>query len=277
MKIISADERLSAPRGVKALIVGPTGVGKTSLLRTLDPVRTLFVDIEAGDLSVQDVPVDTVRIDDWPTARDLACRIGGPNPSFPPTACYSQAHYESVGGPLENLDRYSVVFVDSITAVSRLSFRWAEQQPEARSERTGAKDVRGAYGLHAREMLLWLHQLQHARGKHVVFVGILEKVTDEFNRTEFRLQMEGQKVPREIAGIVDQIVTMNFIDFGDGTPVRTFVCTSPNSWNYPAKDRAGRLEQIEEPHLGKLIAKLTGPGQRDISPTHDIKGDDYGV
>jgi hypothetical protein len=51
-------------------------------------------------------------------------------------------------------------------------------------------------------------------------------------------------------------------DFGDGKPVRTFVCTSPNPWNYPAKDRAGRLEQVEEPHLGKLIDKLTRPGKR---------------
>jgi hypothetical protein len=265
MKIIGADERLAEHRGVKALIVGPTGVGKTSLLHQLDPARVLFFDVEAGDLAVQGVPVDTIRVDDWPMARNLACRIGGPNPSFSSTACYSQAHYDAVGGALENLDRYETLFVDSITAVSRLSFRWAEQQPEARSERTGAKDIRGAYGLHAREMLMWLHQLQHAREKNVIFVGILERVTDEFNRVEFQLQMEGQKVPREIGGIVDEIITMHWIDFGDGKPVRAFVCTSPNRWQYPAKDRAGRLEQIEEPHLGKLIAKLTGPGQRKPS------------
>jgi AAA domain len=255
MKIISADERLAERRGAKILIVGPTGVGKTSLLRTLDAARTLFIDIEAGDLSVLDVPVDTIRIDSWSAARDLACRIGGPNPSFPPTACYSEAHYQAIGGPLENLERYSTVFVDSITAVSRLSFRYAEQQPESLTAR-GAKDVRATYGLHAREMLMWLHQLQHAREKNIVLVGILEKIVDEFNHAEFQLQMEGGKTSRELPGIVDQIVCMNWIDFGDGKPARAFVCSNPNAWNFPAKDRSGRLEQIEKPHLGELIAKL---------------------
>ena len=80
VKIIGADARLTEKRGAKILIVGPAGVGKTSLLRTLDPKLTLFVEGEAGDLAVQDVPVSTVCVDDWPTARDLACRIGGPNP-----------------------------------------------------------------------------------------------------------------------------------------------------------------------------------------------------
>jgi AAA domain len=262
MKIISADERLAERRGVKALIVGPSGVGKTSQLRTLDPTRTLFLDIEAGDLSVQDVPVDTLRVDDWPTSRDIASRIGGPNPSYSPTACYSQAHYEAVGGALDNLDRYDTLFVDSITAVSRLSYRWSEQQPEAFSERTGKKDTRGAYGLHAREMIAWLNQLQHARGMNVILVGILEKVVDDFNVSTWQLQMEGAKTSRELPGIIDQIFTMQWVDFGDGRPVRAFVCTSPNPWGYPAKDRAGRLEQIEEPHLGNLIKKLVGSSER---------------
>ena len=67
---------------------------------------------------------------------------------------YSQAHYEAVGGPLEK--RFAHIVVDSLTALTRLSLRHAEQQPEAYSERTGRKDVRGAYGLHARQMMLAL-------------------------------------------------------------------------------------------------------------------------
>ena len=258
LRIITADTRLSEPRGVKLLIVGPTGVGKTSLLRTIDPQRVLFVDGEAGDLAVQDLPLDTVRIDDWATVRNLACRVGGPNPSFAPASCYSELHYEAVGGALENLDHYDLIFVDSITAISRLSFRWAEQQPESRSARTGEKDLRGAYGLHAREMLMWLHQLQHARGKHIVFVGILEELTDDFNRPlGFQVQMEGSKVPREIGGVVDEFIVMDWVDFGDRKPLRAFVCSSPNQWGYPSKDRSGRLEQVEEPHLGKLLTKIS--------------------
>jgi hypothetical protein len=261
MKIISADERLAERRGVKALIVGPSGVGKTSLLRTLDCDRTLFLDAEAGDLAVQDVKVDTVRIDDWTAARDLACRIGGPNPSFPPTACYSPAHYDAIGGELDNLDKYDTIFADSITAISRLSFRYAEQQPEAFSAR-GAKDIRAAYGLHARELLAWLHQLQHAREKNVIFVGILETVVDDYNRRTHQLQCEGSKTSRELPGIVDEIICMNWIDFGDGKPARAFVCTSPNQWAFPGRDRSGRLDMIEKPHLGELIEKLVGSAVR---------------
>src|SRR6516165_10791492 len=106
LQIISADERLAERRGAKVLLLGPTGIGKTSQLRTLNPEQTLFADVEAGNLSVLDLPVPTIRIDDWASARDLACRVGGPNKSFPPTACYSSAHFEAIGGCLPASELY---------------------------------------------------------------------------------------------------------------------------------------------------------------------------
>src|SRR6516225_4396658 len=97
-KIIAAADRTAAPRGAKIVIVGPTGVGKTTLVRGLDLVSTLFVNVEAGDLSVQDVAVDTLRPRTWPECRDLAVALAGPNPNVPPDNVYSEAHYNAVKG-----------------------------------------------------------------------------------------------------------------------------------------------------------------------------------
>ncbi|MEO5364665.1 MAG: hypothetical protein H7838_13750, partial [Magnetococcus sp. DMHC-8] len=45
----------------------------------------------------------------------------------------------------------------------------------------------------------------------------------------------------------------------DGNLYRMFVCQTLNPWGYPAKDRSGRLAMVEEAHLGRLMAKISGP------------------
>ena len=258
LRIITADERMNQDKGVKALIVGPAGVGKTTLLRTLDIKSTLFVDLEAGDLAVRDLDVDTFQPRTWEECRDLGVYLSGPNPALPPTSCYSQAHYDSVCeamGGTEMLAKYGTYFIDSITVAGRLCFTWCEQQPESLNDR-GKKNLLGTYGLLGRELISWLTHLQHARGKNVFFVGILENLKDEFNTTSWQLQIDGSKTGKELPGIVDEIFSMNFVDFGDGQQIRALVCCQPNQWGYPAKDRSGKLEMFEEPDLGKVLAKI---------------------
>jgi hypothetical protein len=261
VRLITSAERLAEPRGVSVLIVGPTGVGKTSLLKTLNATAlasTLLVDIEAGDLPVAGLPVASVRPRTAQECMDLICAIGGADPALPASSAYSRDHFVKVSADPElmKLAQHQTYFVDSLTAAGRLFFHHAEQLPEAVTDR-GRKDTRSVYGAFARNMIAWLNHLQHARGRTIIFVAILERATDDFNTAAWGIQLEGAKAARELPGIVDQVVTYQWIDFGDHKPVRCFVCTGGNPWGYPAKDRSGKLDQIEPPDLGKLLAKLT--------------------
>lgn len=263
MKIITASERLQNKAGIKGIIVGPAGIGKTSLLYTLDPETTLFVNAEAGELSVQEWGGDMVRLRSWPDARNVAAVIGGPNPAYAPDDIYSQAHYEAASEALgaDAFAKYETIFIDSITEVSRICFAWARQQPEAFSEKTGKPDNRGAYGLLGREMVSWLKQFQHAPRVNVWLVGLLNEIKDDFGRTSHVMQVEGSKTALEAPGITDQVISMVSMQPEEGAAYRAFVTHAVNPWGYPAKDRSGRLDLIEEPHLGKLMQKISAPAK----------------
>ncbi|QTD44996.1 ATP-binding protein [Ottowia testudinis] len=258
LPIISAAQRLAQKQGVKLVLLGKSGIGKTSQLKTLPEASTLFVDLEAGDLAVRDWQGDCVRPATWPEFRDLVVFLAGPNPALPADAPYSQAHYSHVceryGDPAQ-LARYGTYFVDSITVLARLALIWAKTQPQAQSDRTGKPDTRGAYGLLGAEMLTALTHLQHARGKNVVFVAILDEKLDDFNRKVFVPQIEGSKTAAELPGIVDEVVTLAEIKAEDGSAYRAFVTHTLNPYGYPAKDRSGQLEVLEPPDLHALIAK----------------------
>ncbi len=268
LPIITADQRLAERRGVKGVLVGKSGIGKTSQLWTLPPESTLFFDLEAGDLAVEGYAGDTIRPRTWQECRDFAVFIGGPNPALRDDQPYSEAHFKAVcerfGGPAV-LEKYETVFVDSITVAGRLCLQWCKGQPQAYSEKTGKPDSRGAYGLMGQEMIGWLTHLQHTRRKNVWFVGILNEAVDDFNRRVFSLQVDGSKTGLELPGIVDEVVTLAEVKAqnpdGSASSYRAFVCHTLNQWGYPAKDRSGRLDAIEEPDLGRLMQKIAGPAR----------------
>ncbi|OFX03261.1 MAG: hypothetical protein A3E78_12030 [Alphaproteobacteria bacterium RIFCSPHIGHO2_12_FULL_63_12] len=274
LQFTTADERMQRAPGIKGVIVGPSGIGKTSLLWTLDPAGTLFVDMEAGDLSVdgwQGTSIDVRKqatdlgLNTWEFMRHLACWIGGPNPAVAASQPYSAAHYQYAIGLIGDpaiLERFTTIFFDSITVASRTCFAWCNTQPRAFSEKTGKPDIRGAYGLLGQEMIAFLTQLQHARGKSVWFVGILDKVKDDYGRTEWVPQIEGQGTSRALPGIVDQVISMVEMDFGESGKHRVFVTQTLNEWGYPAKDRSGQLDPVEKPHLGELMEKIRSAGRR---------------
>ena len=70
------------------------------------------------------------------------------------------------------------------------------------------------------------------------------------------IHIEGSKTGLELPGIVDEVITLTEIQPTEGKAHRAFVCTTINKYGYPAKDRSGRLDTFEKPHLGRLMTKI---------------------
>lgn len=286
-----------ANQKINIVLFAPSGAGKTTQARFLDPETTLFIDGEAGTLALtgparlengQTLPpwegtVFDIRkhatqtgIHPWELSRAIACLLAGPDPSAS-SGPYSKAMYEqyvaALGGP-EQFDRFKTIYVDSATVFSRWSFDWAQKQPEAFSEKTGKPDTRGAYGLHGREMVAWATQLQH-QSKNIILSCILDEKTDDFGRKIWEPQIVGGMAGRELPGIFDIVLTLNTFKTGDGKSYRAFATQKDNPYGYPAKDRSSLLSPLEEPNLGKLIAKIQGvtAPQPTTQPTQAVQGE----
>ena len=152
LRIITADERLSrAANKTTVALFGPSGVGKTSAARTLPAAETLCIDLEAGMKSVQDWRGDSVPVRCFADALDIACLVGGPDPAAAPERLLLRGAPPHLAAAYPDLVRLvagkSIVFVDSITDLTRQAMAWAKTRPEAFSEKTGKPDTRGAYGL----------------------------------------------------------------------------------------------------------------------------------
>ena len=152
-----------------------------------------------------------------------------------------------------------------------LSFRWAEQQPEA-FQRTYRQE-----GHPRRLRVAWARNdplAQPAAARARQERGVRRHPRADHRRIQpianGSCRWKASKTGRELPAIVDQIITYQFLNFGDDKPpIRGFVCTAPNAWSYPAKDRSGRLDQIEQPDLGKLLSKLTRPSNQTERRRHN--------
>jgi phage nucleotide-binding protein len=209
--------------GVKLLVYGQAGSGKTSLIPTLP--NPIVLSAEGGLLSIQDANIDFIEIADMDDLREA---------------------YEWAKGSKE-ADQFQSVALDSISEVAEVVL-----QHELKKN----KDGRAAYGELNTTMQELIRAFRDLPGKHVYMSAKLEKSQDEMGKLLYNPSMPGKSLTQGLPYFFDEVLALRVERDAENNTQRALMCDSDGVWL--AKDRSGKLEAWEAADLGAIIAKIGG-------------------
>ena len=212
-----------AANGVKVLVYGQAGAGKTSLVKTLP--KPIVLSAEGGLLSIQDADLPFIEIGDMETLRDAYTWL---------TQSDEAKGFESVA-------------LDSISEIAEVVLN---------AEKKATKDPRQAYGAMQEQMTDIIRAFRDLPGRHVYMSAKLEKTQDEMGRVLYAPSMPGNKTGQALPYFFDEVLALRVEKDSDNNTQRALMCDSDGLWL--AKDRSGKLDAWEAPDLGAVIAKIGG-------------------
>jgi phage nucleotide-binding protein len=212
-----------AASGVKLLVYGQAGAGKTSLIPTLP--TPVVLSAEGGLLSIADANVPFIEISSMDALREA---------------------YEWLTKS-DEAKAFQSVAIDSISEIAEVVLN---------HEKKTNKDPRAAYGSMQEQMADVIRAFRDLPGRHVLMTAKLEKTQDEMGRVLYSPSMPGNKTGQALPYFFDEVLALRVEKDGDGNTQRALMCDSDGLWN--AKDRSGKLGAWEGPDLGAVIAKIGG-------------------
>jgi phage nucleotide-binding protein len=212
--------------GVKLLVYGQAGAGKTSLIKTLP--SPIVLSAEGGLLSIADADVPYVEIG---SMEDL-------NEAY-------QWLVKSV-----EAKEFKSVALDSISEVAEVVLS---------AEKKSTKDGRAAYGEMNTVMTELIRSFRDLPGRHVYMSAKLEKVQDEMGKVLYGPSMPGKTLSQGLPYFFDEVLALRVEKDADGNSQRALMCDSDGAWL--AKDRSGKLGRWEAPDLAAIIQKIGGENE----------------
>ena len=212
-----------AANGVKVLVYGQAGAGKTSLIKTLP--SPIVLSAEGGLLSIKDADLPYIEISDMDTLKEAYAWLTGS----------------------DEAKAYKSVALDSISEIAEVVLN---------AEKKATKDPRQAYGAMQEQMADIIRAFRDLPGRNVYMSAKLEKTQDEMGRVLYAPSMPGNKTGQALPYFFDEVLALRVEKDSEGVTQRALMCDSDGLWL--AKDRSGKLEAWEAPDLGAIIAKIQG-------------------
>lgn len=231
--IFKSTKELSNKR-VAGLIVGESGIGKTSLAKTfeLPHDNVLIISAESGLLCLQGTDIAVHEID-------------------PSDAMGSIGEIYGYLGTDEAKARFKYVFIDSLTEISQLVLSNLKEDPKL----ADPKNAFPLWNRYAEDMVKVVKVFRDFTDYTVFFTCLTKKEKDGTMMVD-EVNVQGNTLKDNLKSYFDLVLHYKIFTDKDGVKHRSLV--SDMSESPLSKDRSGKLESYEPADLSAIINKILG-------------------
>lgn len=204
--------------GVKAIVYGPAGSGKTPIINTCP--NPVLLACEPGLLSMR----------------------GSNVPTFEAYSADKIDEFFEWFFKSNETKKFDTLAIDSISQLAELYLQKALKE---------VKHGLQAYGQMATQTLAQLNALYFTKEKHTYLIAKQEIITDGFSYK--RPYFPGKQLPIEMPHKYDQILHLDIQNIPGHGQHKAFRCIG--SIDVIARDRSGNLSEYEPPDFSNLVKK----------------------
>jgi len=232
--------QVNVNQGVKMLVHAGSGEGKTMLCATAP--RPVIISAESGLLSLNKANIERV--------------FGAGNPHVTYDIPVLQvtnvdqliSAYNYFATDQTARQHCGTICIDSLSEIAEVVLANAKRQ---------VKDPRMAYGELIEKMLETVRKFRDLPGYNVYMTAKQEFIKDEATGiAKYMPSMPGAKLGQQLPYFFDEVFRLGTNKTPEGVQYR-FLRTNVDL-QYVAKDRSGRLGEIERPDLTHIISKIKG-------------------
>lgn len=210
--------------GIKMLVYGPTGIGKTYTIATCPNPFIINVKTENGLLSLRNNKIPYATIESIDDLEEIMTFL----------------QQENVW------DNFDTLCVDSLSEVAEVCL--AEQKEKI-------KDGRRAYAEMADAMMEKIRTLITIPGKNLYCICRQKILQDDDGRILFSPDVPGKSFAKNIPYYFDEVLAFRIMKDSQSGEMKRYIQTYQDE-KYDAKDRSGNLNMFEDPNITEIINKI---------------------
>ncbi|AGC35833.1 Sak4-like ssDNA annealing protein [Rhizobium phage RHEph06] len=224
MSRIQSTQGFGAKNGVKILVYGLAGRGKTTLCRTCP--NPIIMSAESGLLTLARDNLPYLEVRNMNDLRD---------------------YYQWAKSSAECRQNFQTLCLDSISEIAEVVLA---------DKKAKVKDGRMAYGEMIDDMHKIIKEFRDIAGYHVYMSAKQERMKNETTGVVMNVpMMPGNKLGQAMPYFPDEVFQLDIEGTGQNA-YRRLLCQP--DFMTDAKDRSGVLDPIERPDLGYIINKING-------------------